>query len=247
MKKRFAGAAESGEVVKAYRFCITNREEKYMSKKIKDEDIDENVYLGLRAAPRPQAAMTRPKGPAQQIINTPTAQQNQSVSQAVNVSVSPVTEGESDFDGGVLDYIGMNFASLFLFIITLTLGLAWVICYRKRWHIHHTIVQGRRLKFTGKGIQLFGNIIKWDFSPSSPSGSMVSGCPSKSKNGMQNTWNLIPRYNRAHPFFIGIPYARRRRTGFLPIYCRVSICFIQKQLSYPLSDFSRRRGEKGEA
>lgn len=107
--------------------------------------------------------MTRPKGPAQQIINTPTAQQNQSVSQAVNVSVSPVTEGESDFDGGVLDYIGMNFASLFLFIITLTLGLAWVICYRKRWHIHHTIVQGRRLKFTGKGIQLFGNIIKWVF------------------------------------------------------------------------------------
>ena len=42
-----------------------------MSKKIKDEDIDENVYLGLRAAPRPQAAMTRPKGPEQQIINTP--------------------------------------------------------------------------------------------------------------------------------------------------------------------------------
>lgn len=114
-----------------------------MSKKIKDEDIDENVYLGLRAAPRPHAAMTRPKGSAQQIINTPTAQQNQSVSQAVNVSVSPVTEGESDFDGGVLDYIGMNFASLFLFIITLTLGLAWVICYRKRWHTHHTIVQGR--------------------------------------------------------------------------------------------------------
>lgn len=208
-----------------------------MSKKIKDEDIDENVYLGLRAAPRPQAARPVRKGPSSKSSTPPTAQQNQSVSQAVTVSVSPVTEGESDFDGGVLDYIGMNFASLFLFIITLTLGLAWVICYRKRWHIHHTIVQGRRLKFTGKGIQLFGNIIKWVFLTLITIGIYGFWLPSKSKNGMQNTWNLIPRYNRAHPFFIGIPYALTQAYGIFADLLQSFNLFYQKQLSYPLRLF----------
>jgi uncharacterized membrane protein YjgN (DUF898 family) len=29
------------------------------------------------------------------------------------------------------------------------------------WKINHTVIEGKRLKFTGKAIGLFGNWVKW--------------------------------------------------------------------------------------
>lgn len=143
-----------------------------MSKRVKDEEIDMDVYLGLAAPPRKRTQtntnIIKSSAPTQQIVNAPTNRQNQSVTQAVNVSVtSPqaqAADSESKFDGGLLGYIGINLASLLLFVITLTLATPWIICMRKRWHVNHTIVEGRRLNFTGKGALSFRNYDKMGLS-----------------------------------------------------------------------------------
>ena len=69
--------------------------------------------------------------------------------------------GESFFDGKALPRIGVHLLAYLLVIITLTLGTVWAICYVYRWETRHTVVQGHRLKFTGKGGKLFGHYILW--------------------------------------------------------------------------------------
>ena len=67
----------------------------------------------------------------------------------------------SYFDGGLLGLIGVNLVVSIL--SALTLGLAWpaLWCYKLRWVYSHTVVGGYRLKFNGKGGQLFGKYILW--------------------------------------------------------------------------------------
>ena len=61
----------------------------------------------------------------------------------------------SFFDGSLLGLIGW---SLFAIIVTVfTLG----ICKKYGWKINHTVIDGHRMYFDGKGIELFGNWIKW--------------------------------------------------------------------------------------
>lgn len=57
--------------------------------------------------------------------------------------------------------IGVNLAVAFVSFITL--GLAWpaLWCFRMRWVYKHTVIGGYRLKFTGKGGQLFGKYLLW--------------------------------------------------------------------------------------
>ena len=74
------------------------------------------------------------------------------------------TNGQvSEFDAGMLSYIGMNLLVAFLTIISLTLATPWIYCMYTRWYTRHTLIGGRRLKFDGGGWQLLGNFIKWFF------------------------------------------------------------------------------------
>ena len=68
---------------------------------------------------------------------------------------------KSYFDGGLLQLIGWQI--LGALVTTLTLGICypWAICMIYRWEAKHTVINGRRLKFTGTATQLFGNWIKW--------------------------------------------------------------------------------------
>ena len=68
---------------------------------------------------------------------------------------------KSYFDGGLLQLIGWQI--LGGLVTTLTLGICypWAICMIYRWEAKHTVINGRRLKFTGTATQLFGNWIKW--------------------------------------------------------------------------------------
>lgn len=68
---------------------------------------------------------------------------------------------ESKFTGGLLGLIGINIAQFFITLITLGIGAPWAICMKERWIARHTIIDGHRLIFDGKGHQLFGNYIKW--------------------------------------------------------------------------------------
>jgi uncharacterized membrane protein YjgN (DUF898 family) len=72
-----------------------------------------------------------------------------------------VDESRSVFDGSVLGNFGTNFVAGLITIFTLGIAVPWAVCYRQKWLVSHTIIEGRRLTFDGTGIQLFGNYIKW--------------------------------------------------------------------------------------
>ena len=48
-------------------------------------------------------------------------------------------------------------------ITSCTFGICypWALCMIYGWKINHTVVEGRRLKFNGSAVGLFGNWIKW--------------------------------------------------------------------------------------
>ncbi|WP_341472336.1 DUF898 family protein [Fonticella tunisiensis] len=46
-------------------------------------------------------------------------------------------------------------------ICTFGICYPWAVCKLYGWKINHAVVEGRRLKFDGKAVQLFGNWIKW--------------------------------------------------------------------------------------
>ena len=69
--------------------------------------------------------------------------------------------GTSYFDGRLLQLICWQILGSFITVITLGICAPWAICMIYRWETKHTVINGRRLKFTGTAVQLFGNWIKW--------------------------------------------------------------------------------------
>lgn len=70
---------------------------------------------------------------------------------------------ESKFTGGILGYFGMCIISAALILVTFGLAMPWVICLWMEWYAKHTVIDGKRLVFSGTGLSLFGNYIKWWF------------------------------------------------------------------------------------
>ena len=67
------------------------------------------------------------------------------------------------FDGGAGTYLGTGILASLITVVTLGIALPYAIVLRQRWVCKHTYIEGRRLMFTGTGIGLFGNWIKWLF------------------------------------------------------------------------------------
>jgi len=74
-----------------------------------------------------------------------------------------VAEETSYFDGGVLQFLGWSILGGLITMCTLGLGLPWAVCLFYNWEVSHTVVNGRRLRFSGSGGSLFGNWILWWF------------------------------------------------------------------------------------
>lgn len=72
-------------------------------------------------------------------------------------------QSTSYFDGGLLQLIGLSLLGVLITVLTIGLAYPWALCMVYGWKINHTIVEGKRLKFNGTGIGLFGNWIKWFF------------------------------------------------------------------------------------
>jgi len=87
---------------------------------------------------------------------------NNQVSQEVktNNNIKNV-KSDSYFDGGLLGYIGWSILAFLVTILTLGLGAPWAACMLYSYQFNHTVYSGRRLKFEGKGGDLFLNILKW--------------------------------------------------------------------------------------
>ena len=82
------------------------------------------------------------------------------MSQTTNIYVN--AEGTtSHFDGGLGEWICWNIVGVFVTAITFGICYPWALCKIYGWKINHTVINGRRLKFNGTGVSLFGNWIKW--------------------------------------------------------------------------------------
>jgi uncharacterized membrane protein YjgN (DUF898 family) len=66
----------------------------------------------------------------------------------------------SYFDGTLGSYIGTAILSFLITVITLGIGFPWAMCMFYKWKTNHTVIEGRRLKFTGTASGLFGIWIK---------------------------------------------------------------------------------------
>ncbi|MDQ6594971.1 DUF898 family protein [Bacillus salipaludis] len=74
---------------------------------------------------------------------------------------SAESEEQSYFDGGLLQYIGWSILGFLVTVCTLGICYPWSITMILGWKARHTVINGRRLVFTGSAIGLFGNWIKW--------------------------------------------------------------------------------------
>jgi uncharacterized membrane protein YjgN (DUF898 family) len=65
------------------------------------------------------------------------------------------------FDGGAGSFFVVTVLSALLVVCTFGLATPWAVVMRYRWRTNHTVIDGRRLRFTGTGLGLFGNWVKW--------------------------------------------------------------------------------------
>jgi len=72
-----------------------------------------------------------------------------------------VAGGKSYFDGGLLQLIGYKILGVIVTTCTLGICLPWAYTMIYNWEIKHTVINGRRLTFSGSAIGLFGNWVKW--------------------------------------------------------------------------------------
>ncbi|GGP13745.1 hypothetical protein [Oceanobacillus neutriphilus] len=67
----------------------------------------------------------------------------------------------SFFDGGLAQYIGWRILGWLVTVCTLGFCYPWSITMVYGWKINHTVVDGKRMHFTGTALGLFGHWIKW--------------------------------------------------------------------------------------
>lgn len=68
---------------------------------------------------------------------------------------------KSYFDGGLLQLIGWRILGALITLVTLGICYPWAVCMVYGWETRHTIIEGRRLKFTGRAGSLFLLWLKW--------------------------------------------------------------------------------------
>ncbi len=79
---------------------------------------------------------------------------------SININVTNQS-GNSYFDGGLAQLMGWSILGGLITFFTAGICYSWALCMVYGWKINHTVIEGRRLKFNGTAIGLFGNWIKW--------------------------------------------------------------------------------------
>lgn len=69
----------------------------------------------------------------------------------------------SFFDGSLLHYVLLAILGSVVTLFSAGILYPWVLCRVYGWKINHTVIEGKRMKFKGSAVGLFGNWIKWLF------------------------------------------------------------------------------------
>ena len=72
-----------------------------------------------------------------------------------------VGDDGSYFDGGYWANIGYNIVVNFVTAITFGIAHPWMKCWYQKWLASHTVINGKRMTFDGKGGDLFVKYIVW--------------------------------------------------------------------------------------
>ncbi len=65
---------------------------------------------------------------------------------------------ESYFDGGLFQLIGWSILGLVVTLVTLGIAYPWSYTMIYGWRINHTVINGRRLKFSGSAVGFLVNV-----------------------------------------------------------------------------------------
>lgn len=65
------------------------------------------------------------------------------------------------FDGGAGSFLVTGILCFLVTALSAGILYPWALVMKERWVVEHTIVDGRRMRFDGSAIGLFGNWIKW--------------------------------------------------------------------------------------
>ncbi|UER67840.1 hypothetical protein LKV13_03530 [Borrelia sp. BU AG58] len=68
---------------------------------------------------------------------------------------------KSYFDGGVCESICVYVGAAVITCFTLGFCFPWAYCMVCKFHVDHTVIEGRRLKFEEDGANLLGHWIIW--------------------------------------------------------------------------------------
>ena len=58
-------------------------------------------------------------------------------------------------------FYGIYGVAALIALIALCCGISGTTTITTRWYVRHTVINGKRLRFTGTAMQLFGNWVKW--------------------------------------------------------------------------------------
>jgi hypothetical protein len=73
----------------------------------------------------------------------------------------PLVPVQFEFRGSAVSSFFNSLGAALLSVFTLGLAVPWAKAMRFRWVTEHTYINGRPLRFTGSGGQLWGQYIKW--------------------------------------------------------------------------------------
>nr|WP_242597315.1 DUF898 domain-containing protein [Desemzia sp. C1] len=60
-----------------------------------------------------------------------------------------------------MSLIGWSILGAIITFFTLGIAYPWALCMVYGWKINHTVIEGRRMRFQGSAMSLFGHWIKW--------------------------------------------------------------------------------------
>ena len=73
------------------------------------------------------------------------------------------TNTSSYFDGKILDLLALKMLEATITALSLGIARPWILCFVNKYKYNHTVLNGRRLKFEGKGEDLFFLMFRWYF------------------------------------------------------------------------------------